>query len=112
VKKDSASFLQKDLGDIVYEKKISKDQFVNTHGSSLMVTVLVVVNKKNVEKFRENYMSWLLNFYKEDEEKWQQRTRAMLKNNHNGEEKSAEEVDQIVEEEYQAELKKHQKMMQ
>lgn len=77
-----------------------------------MVTVLVVVNKKNVEKFRENYMSWLLNFYKEDEEKWQQRTRAMLKNNHNGEEKSAEEVDQIVEEEYQAELKKHQKMMQ
>lgn len=51
-KKDSSSFMAKDLGDIVYENKIPKDQFVNTHGSTLMVTVLVVVNKKNVEKFK------------------------------------------------------------
>ena len=51
VKKDSPSFLAKDLGDLVYEKKIKKDFFVNTHGSEMLVTVLVVVNKKNLEKF-------------------------------------------------------------
>jgi hypothetical protein len=48
VKKDSPSFLQKDLGDLVYEKKISKDMFVNTYGSELLVSVLVVVNKKSI----------------------------------------------------------------
>ena len=51
VKKDSPSFLAKDLGDLVYEKKIKRDFFVNTHGSEMLVTVLVVVNKKNLEKF-------------------------------------------------------------
>lgn len=49
VKKDSPSFMQKDLGDIVYEKKITKNMFVNTYGSSIMTTVLVVVNKKKIE---------------------------------------------------------------
>jgi hypothetical protein len=48
-KKDSPSFMQKDLGDIVYEKKISKNMFVNTHGSEIMTTILVVVNKKKIE---------------------------------------------------------------
>ena len=55
-KKDSPSFLSKDLGDLVYEKKINKDQFVNTYmtdgfSSELLVTILVVVNKKNIQKF-------------------------------------------------------------
>jgi hypothetical protein len=48
-KKDSPSFMQKDLGDIVYEKKITKNMFVNTHGSDIMTTILVVVNKKKIE---------------------------------------------------------------
>lgn len=48
-KKDSPSFMQKDLGDIVYEKKITKNMFVNTYGSELMTTILVVVNKKKIE---------------------------------------------------------------
>ena len=54
-KKDSTSFMQKDLGDIVYEKKISKNLFVNTHGSELMTTVLIVVNKKKVQQFKDVY---------------------------------------------------------
>jgi hypothetical protein len=48
-KKDSPSFMQKDLGDIVYEKKITKNMFVNTYGSDIMTTILVVVNKKKIE---------------------------------------------------------------
>ena len=48
LKKDSPSFLAKDLGDLVYEKKINKGMFVNTYGSELLVTVLVVVNKKSI----------------------------------------------------------------
>lgn len=49
VKKESTSFLQKDLGDVVYEQKISKTNFVNTHGSEVMTTVLVAVQKKKVD---------------------------------------------------------------
>ena len=82
-KKDSTSFLQKDLGDIVYERKISKDHFVNTkYGgemiNQLMGTVLVVVNKKSVESFKAKYMTLLLNFYKDDYEKWENRTKTIL----------------------------------
>ena len=70
IKKDSPSFLQKDLGDLVYEQKISKDMFVNTHGSELLVSVLVVVNKKSIQKFQEAYQDMLLNFYTNDYDKW------------------------------------------
>lgn len=45
-KKDSKSYMSKDLGDLVYEKKISSQWFVNTHGSKIMTSVLVVVQKK------------------------------------------------------------------
>lgn len=70
IKKDSPSFLAKDLGDLVYERKIKKDYFVNTYGSEMLVTVLVVVNKKNIDKFQTNYHSMLLDFYEQDYEKW------------------------------------------
>jgi len=71
------------LGDIVYERKISKDHFVNTkYGgemiSQLMGTVLVVVNKMSVENFKAKYMTLLLNFYKDDYEKWENRTKTIL----------------------------------
>lgn len=71
------------MGDIVYERKISKDHFVNTkYGgdmiSQLMGTVLVVVNKKSVESFKAKYMTLLLNFYKDDYEKWENRTKTIL----------------------------------
>lgn len=60
VKKDSPSFLAKDLGDLVYERKIKKDLFVNTYeGINMLVTVLVVVPKKSIDKFTSSYVGWL-----------------------------------------------------
>ena len=47
-KKESKSFLVKDLGDLIYEHKISAQWFVNTHGSKIMTTVLVAVPKKMI----------------------------------------------------------------
>ncbi len=69
-KKDSPSFMSKDLGDIVYEKKITKNMFVNTHGSDIMTTILVVVQKKKIELFKSSYMNVLLNYYESDFESW------------------------------------------
>lgn len=50
-KKDTPSLMQKDLGDVIYENKIPKANFVNVHveGKTNMTTVLVVVPKKKVE---------------------------------------------------------------
>lgn len=80
MKKDSPSFLAKDLGDLVYERKIKKDLFVNTYeGISMLVTVLVVVPKKSIDKFTSSYVGWLTEFYENDFEKWEQRTRAAIK---------------------------------
>jgi hypothetical protein len=110
-KKDSNSFLQKDLGDIVYEKKIPKDQFINTHGSNLMVSVLVVINKKNVDKFKASYMRMLLEFYEQDNEKWQQRTKQILFAQHQGEGIGEEEAKIKVDEEFALEMVKHDKLM-
>ena len=110
-KKDSNSFLQKDLGDIVYEKKIPKDNFVNMHGSTLMVSVLVVINKKNVDKFKASYMNMLLEFYEQDYEKWQQRTKQILNAQHQGEGVSEEDAKMKVEEEFEHEKVKHEKLM-
>jgi hypothetical protein len=70
IKKDSASFMQKDLGDIVYEKKITKSMFVNTYGSGIMTTILVVVNKKKIEQFKNSYMRVLLDYYENDFDGW------------------------------------------
>jgi hypothetical protein len=44
----------------------------------MMGTVLVVVNKKSVESFKSKYMNLLLNFYKDDYEKWENRTKTIL----------------------------------
>jgi hypothetical protein len=62
--------MSKDLGDIVYEKKITKNMFVNTHGSDIMTTILVVVQKKKIELFKSSYMNVLLNYYESDFESW------------------------------------------
>ena len=110
-KKDSNSFLQKDLGDIIYEKKIPKDQFINTHGSTLMVSVLVVINKKVVEKFKASYMRMLLEFYEQDYEKWQQRTKQILAAQHQGDGIGEEESKIKVDEEFALEMVKHDKLM-
>ena len=77
-KKDSPSFMLKDLGDIVYEKKITKNMFVNTYGSDIMTTILVVVQKKKIELFKNSYMNVLLNYYESDFESWSKRTLATL----------------------------------
>lgn len=63
VKKDSPSFLQKDLGDLVHENQIKKELFVNTHGSEILTSVLVVVPKKRIEQFRSSYFLLLKEHY-------------------------------------------------
>lgn len=78
MKKESPSLMHKDLGDFVYEKKISNQLFVNTHGSELLTTVLVVVNKKNLEKFRETYPTLLLIHNENDYDNWVKRTMANI----------------------------------
>lgn len=57
---------------------MNKNLFVNTHGSEIMTTVLVVVNKKKVEEFKKAYLTILSNHYKNDFENWQKRTKAMI----------------------------------
>ena len=74
-KKDSPSYVNKDLSDLVYEKNLSKHYFVNTHDSQMLTTVLVVVKKQKIEDFKKVYPNSLLNFYQADFENWQNRTR-------------------------------------
>lgn len=50
-KKESESFLQKDLAEVVYKKRISSTYFVNTHGSLLMTSILIAVNSRKVDSF-------------------------------------------------------------
>lgn len=78
-KKDATSFLVKDLGDLVYEKKITPQYFINTHGSKLMTSVLVVVSKKNIAKFRESYFTVLTDHYEKDQANWKKRTHEILR---------------------------------
>ena len=75
-KKEGKVFTQKDLGDIVYEGKMPKSLFVNTHGSELMTTLLVVVHKKKVDHFRQVYPDLLIQFNQTDFENWKKRMRA------------------------------------
>jgi hypothetical protein len=58
------------LADVVYEKKITKQMFVNTYGSDIMTTILVVVNKKKLEQFKSSYMNVLLDYYQNDFDGW------------------------------------------
>ena len=58
------------MADVVYEKKITKQMFVNTYGSDIMTTILVVVNKKKLEQFKSSYMNVLLDYYKNDFDGW------------------------------------------
>jgi len=81
-KKDSPSYTNKDLGDLVYEKNLSRGFFVNNYESTMLTTILVVVNKKKIDQFRNIYPTSLLNFYKADFENWQNRTRKQIENQH------------------------------
>lgn len=58
------------MADVVYEKKITKQMFVNTYGSDIMTTILVVVNKKKLEQFKSSYMNVLLEYYQNDFDGW------------------------------------------
>mmetsp|Transcript_3322 Transcript_3322/g.5515 ORF Transcript_3322/g.5515 Transcript_3322/m.5515 type:complete len:326 (-) Transcript_3322:130-1107(-) len=109
VKKDSASFLQKDLGDVIYEQKIGRQFFVNSHGSELMTTVLVAVNKKKVEHFQQNYLTILLNHYSNDFENWKKRTRDQIQS----QAQLAEDKDhqqQIIDQEFKKQEEEYLKM--
>jgi len=63
------------LGDLVYEQKISKTLFINTYGSDIMTSILVVVNKKKLDNFMENYFTVLLKHYENDKANWEKRTK-------------------------------------
>jgi hypothetical protein len=105
VKKDSDSFLQKDLGDVIYESQISKALFVNTYGSEILTTVLVAVNKTKVEKFRSEYLSFLLKFYETDFDNWKKRTLAQIQAQvANAEDKDQATKQQLIEAEYQKQV--------
>ena len=69
----------KDLGDIVHEEKINKAQFVNTHGSELMTSVLVVINKKKIQQFQSSYFKILTDHYKNDQANWERRTKELIR---------------------------------
>jgi hypothetical protein len=73
-KKESSSYMQKDLSDLVYEQKLSKDLFVNTHGSTIMTTILIVVPKPKLNQFEGIYMTALKNQRAKDYEQWKKRT--------------------------------------
>ena len=63
---------------MIYENKLSKNFFVNVHGSELMTTVLVAVNKKKIELFKEQYMSFLMVHRQNDFENWAKRQKAQI----------------------------------
>lgn len=109
-KKESNSLLQKDLGDLVYEKKISSQLFVNTHQSSVMTTVLVVVNKKMLDKFKEIYSTVLIDHYENDFENWQKRALANVQHQNQNIEDEAQR-NEIVQAEFAAVKAKHVSMM-
>lgn len=111
-KKESASLLVKDLGDLVYEKKISKSLFVNTYDNSIwMTSVLVVVNKKLVDQFKTTYPNCLIEYYKQDFENWQKRTlNAVQASNQNIEDENQKK--EIIQSEFNTLEKKHKKLME
>lgn len=54
--KDSASFTQKDLGEIIYNSKIDPDRFfVEKHGSENLTTLVYIQHKTKLLPFQENY---------------------------------------------------------
>jgi len=67
-----------DLGDLIYRENIPKNLFVNTYGSEIMTSVLVVVPGKKVEQFKSSYQTFLTKFNETDFENWQKRTKAMI----------------------------------
>jgi len=111
VKKESKSYLVKDLGEIIYEARIPKQHFVNTFGSAQMTTVLVVLNSKQVKKFEDCYLSVLTEYKQADFENWQKRTRSNVEfQNQNIEDEEIRK--ETVESEYKALLARHKQTMQ
>ena len=109
-KKDSNSLLNKDLGDLIYEKKISSSLFINTHGSKIMTSVLVVVHKKSIEKFRQVYPNVLLDWYVADLDNWNKRTRANVEHQNQNIEEDANR-NEIIEAEFNSLKRKHTQLM-
>lgn len=76
-----SNLTQRDLADAVYEKinDIGKDKFVQSHSSdqmtysSMLTTILVVINKKKEAAFKQNYLTFLTEHNKNDFENWKKR---------------------------------------
>lgn len=109
-KKESNSLMHKDLGDFVYENKISNQLFVNTHGSKILTTILVVINKKAIEKFYEVYPTLLITHNEQDFENYKKRTMANIQHKNQNIEDEAQRAE-IIQAEFQAEQRIHQKKM-
>lgn len=101
----------KDLSDLVYEKKINKQLFVNTYDSTWMTSVLVVVNSKSIDQFKEVYPNCLSQYYQADFENWQKRTLAQVQGQNQNIEDEAQKQE-IIQAEFGALKKKHQALMQ
>jgi hypothetical protein len=54
--KDSPSFLQKDLGDIIYNSNLNADTyFVEKHNSEILSTCIAIVHKTKADIFFSTY---------------------------------------------------------
>ena len=60
VRKEGGTFLTKDLTDDIYNKKLPKDVFVESRGSSMFVNLIVVVHKDKIVVFK-NEIERLMN---------------------------------------------------
>jgi len=70
--------MQTDLGDIVYKKDIPSKLFVNTYGSEMMTTLLVVVQKKKIDQFLQLYPELLVQYNEVNFDTWCKITTANL----------------------------------
>ena len=76
----------------------------------MLTTILVVINKKALEKFEEMYPTLLMQFNEQDFENWQKRTMANIQHkNQNIEDE--EQRNEIIQGEFEAEKRTHQRNM-
>ena len=52
VRKEGGTFLTKDLTDDIYNKKLPKQVFVESQGSSMFVNMIVVVHRDKIGTFK------------------------------------------------------------
>ena len=95
---------------MIYEKNINGKLFVNTHGSEIMTSLLVVVNKKMIEKFQTTYPTCFSEFKQNDFESWQQRTLANIQARNQNVDDETQRV-AIIDQEFKAAKEEYEKQL-